>query len=159
MLIQCKLVEFSKFQLRITNMEKSADLFFRLMDYLWSLVELYWCSRKQPIAVKLDGLHLLPELSWFFFRLWWIIYLLIFIQFSWIESHQCLLTGTCKKMLGCHAGCQDSAGVTPEVNLRKWVTCMPLPSVNKAAHSSFEIQSQKRFYHWPHKKHLYTPKN
>ena len=32
------------------------------------------------------------------------------------------------------------AGVTPEVNLRECVTCMPLPSVNKAAHSGFETQ-------------------
>ena len=30
------------------------------------------------------------------------------------------------------------AGVTPEVNIREHVTYMPLPSVNKAAHSSFE---------------------
>ena len=29
-------------------------------------------------------------------------------------------------------------GVTPEVNLRKHVTHMPPPSVNKAAHSGFE---------------------
>ena len=32
-----------------------------------------------------------------------------------------------------------SAGVTPEVNLRGHVTCMPLPSANKVAHSGFEI--------------------
>ena len=32
------------------------------------------------------------------------------------------------------------AGVTPEVNLRQPVTCMPLPSANKAAHSGFETQ-------------------
>ena len=29
-------------------------------------------------------------------------------------------------------------GVTPEVNLREYITCMPLPSENKAAHSGFE---------------------
>ena len=32
------------------------------------------------------------------------------------------------------------AGVTPEVNLRECVTCMPPPSANKAAHSGFETQ-------------------
>ena len=37
-----------------------------------------------------------------------------------------------------------STGVTPEVNLRECVTCMPLPSANKAAHSGFETQ---RRYH------------
>ena len=30
------------------------------------------------------------------------------------------------------------AGVTPEVNLKECVICMPLPSMNKAAHSGFE---------------------
>ena len=29
-------------------------------------------------------------------------------------------------------------GVTPELNLRECVTCMPPPSTNKAAHSGFE---------------------
>ena len=44
------------------------------------------------------------------------------------------------------------AGVTPEVNHRKRVTCMSLPSANKAAHSGFEtqrrdiIRSSKRSY-------------
>ena len=33
-----------------------------------------------------------------------------------------------------------SAGVTPEVNLREHVTCMPLPSKDKAANSGFETQ-------------------
>ena len=32
------------------------------------------------------------------------------------------------------------AGVTPEVNLRQPVTCMPRPSANKSAHSGFEAQ-------------------
>ena len=32
------------------------------------------------------------------------------------------------------------AGVTPEVNLREHVTCMPQPSVNKAIHSGSETQ-------------------
>ena len=33
-----------------------------------------------------------------------------------------------------------SAGVTPEVNLREPISCMPQPRVNKAAHSGFETQ-------------------
>ena len=32
------------------------------------------------------------------------------------------------------------AGVTPEVNFRQSVMCMPLPSSNKAAHYGFETQ-------------------
>ena len=32
-----------------------------------------------------------------------------------------------------------SAGVTPEANLKEHVTCMPLPSMNKAAYSGFEL--------------------
>ena len=36
-----------------------------------------------------------------------------------------------------------SAGVTPEVNLRERVTCMPSPSVNKAAHYGFETQGRR----------------
>ena len=32
------------------------------------------------------------------------------------------------------------AGVTPEVNLRQHVTCMPLPSANKAVHSGFKTK-------------------
>ena len=35
------------------------------------------------------------------------------------------------------------AGATPEVNLRKHVTHMALPSVNKAAHSGFETQRRR----------------
>ena len=37
-----------------------------------------------------------------------------------------------------------SAGVAPEVNLRENVTRMPLPSVNKAAHSGFETQRRRQ---------------
>ena len=33
-----------------------------------------------------------------------------------------------------------SAGVTPEVNVREGTSCMPLQSVNKAAHSGLETQ-------------------
>ena len=33
-----------------------------------------------------------------------------------------------------------SVGITQEVNLREHVTCMPPPSMNKAAHSGFETQ-------------------
>ena len=35
------------------------------------------------------------------------------------------------------------AGVTPEVNLRECETHMPLPSVNKAAHTGFETQRRR----------------
>ena len=37
---------------------------------------------------------------------------------------------------------KKSAGVTPEVNLGEHVTCTPLPSANKAAHSGFETQKR-----------------
>ena len=33
-----------------------------------------------------------------------------------------------------------SVGTAPEVNLREYVTDIPLPNVNKAAHSDFETQ-------------------
>ena len=33
-----------------------------------------------------------------------------------------------------------SVGVTPKVSLREHVTCTPLASANKAAHSGFETQ-------------------
>ena len=36
-----------------------------------------------------------------------------------------------------------SAGVAPEVHLRECVTYTPLASVNKAAHSGFEIQRRR----------------
>ena len=35
-----------------------------------------------------------------------------------------------------------SACFTLELNLRKHVTCTPLPSANKTAHSGFECQSR-----------------
>ena len=35
-----------------------------------------------------------------------------------------------------------SPGVVPEVNLRESVTCMPLPSMSKAAHPGFETQKR-----------------
>ena len=34
-----------------------------------------------------------------------------------------------------------SAGVAPEANLREHVTCIPLSSMNKAAHSGFELRN------------------
>ena len=50
------------------------------------------------------------------------------------ESHQCL-TGIWKRWLGCYAGCQEVG------RCRTRGMCnMPLPSVNKAAHSGFETQ-------------------
>ena len=36
-----------------------------------------------------------------------------------------------------------STGVTPEVNLREYVTHMPLPSMNKAGHSDFETKRRR----------------
>ena len=36
-----------------------------------------------------------------------------------------------------------SAGVTPEMNLRKHIIHMPLPNMNKAAHSGFETQRRR----------------
>ena len=36
-----------------------------------------------------------------------------------------------------------SAGVAPEVNLGKCVTCLPTPGVNKAAHSGFDTQRRR----------------
>ena len=36
-----------------------------------------------------------------------------------------------------------SAGVTPEVNFREHVTCIPPPSTNKVAHSGFETQRRR----------------
>ena len=36
-----------------------------------------------------------------------------------------------------------SAGVTPEVNLGEHVTCMPLPSMKKAAHFGFETHRRR----------------
>ena len=54
------------------------------------------------------------------------------------EPHQRFLTGVWKRMAWPPRG--QKVGVTPEVNLRKHVTCTPLPSANKAAHSGFETQ-------------------
>ena len=34
-------------------------------------------------------------------------------------------------------------GVAPEVNLRERISCTPLPSANKAAHSGFETQRRR----------------
>ena len=39
---------------------------------------------------------------------------------------------------------KGSVGVSPELNPGECVTCTPLPSANKAAHSGFEIQ--RRWY-------------
>ena len=42
--------------------------------------------------------------------------------------------------MGCYAGHYIGKGVTPEVNLREYITHKPLASVNKAVHSGFETQ-------------------
>ena len=47
-----------------------------------------------------------------------------------------LLKHACVKVIGCYAGCQESAGAAPEVNFRECIS----PSANKAAHSGFETQ-------------------
>ena len=48
-----------------------------------------------------------------------------------------------KKMLAAMLAAKMSAGVAPEVNLRKYVTCMPLPSANNPSHSGFETQRRR----------------
>ena len=49
-----------------------------------------------------------------------------------------------------------SAGFAPEVNLREHITCMPLPSANKAAPLALKpsgdiTRSPKQGYQWPQK--------
>ena len=41
---------------------------------------------------------------------------------------------------GCHAGCQEVGRCHTRGEFQGCVTCTPPPSVNKAAHSGFEIQ-------------------
>ena len=54
------------------------------------------------------------------------------------EPNQCLVkqNGSCTML-----ATKRSAGVTPEAKIREYVTCTPLPSVNKADHSGFETPS------------------
>ena len=52
------------------------------------------------------------------------------------KPHKCLVHGTIRSTAMLAA--KRLAGVTPEVNFREHVTHMPLPSMNKAAHSGFE---------------------
>ena len=61
------------------------------------------------------------------------------------KPHQCLLTMYVEEkgsavMLVAMLAANRSAGVTPEVNLRKCIKHMPPPRVNKGAHSVFETQ-------------------
>ena len=63
------------------------------------------------------------------------------------------------KQLAAMLDAKRSAGVTPEVNLREHIQCMPPPSVNKAAHSAFETQRRhhkksEQGHLWPHKQDL-----
>ena len=83
-----------------------------------------------------------------------------------LEPHQCLLTGTWKRMAQLPSWPpRGLAGVTPELNLREHVTCTLPPSANKAIHSGFEThrprgditRSPKQRYQWPHKKNLCPP--
>ena len=53
-----------------------------------------------------------------------------------MPAHRCVENNCSAVMLAT----KRSAGVTPEVNLRECVTCMSLPSMNKAAYSGFETQ-------------------
>ena len=88
---------------------------------------------------------------------------------SWHSSVKCLpglsMIGTplmlvCKYVneigLTAMLATKRSAGVAPEVNLRKYTLCMSPWSVNKAGHSSFEnrdaTRSLKQGYQWPHKR-------
>ena len=47
------------------------------------------------------------------------------------------------------------AGLAPEVNLRECISCMPPPSVNKAAYSGFETW---RRHHWKSKTGILSSK-
>ena len=51
------------------------------------------------------------------------------------------------------------AGVTPEVNLRECVICMPLPRMPILAlkPKGDVTRSSKQGYQWPHKKQVYSP--
>ena len=53
----------------------------------------------------------------------------------------------CGRRLAAMLTLYTDKGVAPEVNLMKCISCMPPPSVNKAAHSVFETQR----YQWPYK--------
>ena len=44
------------------------------------------------------------------------------------------------KRLAAMLAINTSKGVTPEVNLRECISCIPLPSMNETAHSGFETQ-------------------
>ena len=44
------------------------------------------------------------------------------------------------KRLAAMLAINTGKGVTPDVNLRECISCMPLPSANKATHSGFETQ-------------------
>ena len=51
------------------------------------------------------------------------------------------------------------AGVTPEVNLREYVICMPLPRLPTLTlkPKGDVTRSPKQGYQWPHKKGVYSP--
>ena len=51
------------------------------------------------------------------------------------------------------------AGVTPEVNLRECVICMPLPTLPTLAlePKGDVTRSPKQGYQWPHEKEVYSP--
>ena len=67
------------------------------------------------------------------------------------EPHGCLLTGVWKRTAKLPS---LMPGVTPEMNIRKCVTRMHLPNMNKDAHSGIETKG----YQWLYKKELCPPK-
>ena len=52
------------------------------------------------------------------------------------SAETCMWEKRLASMLAIYTG----RGVTPEVNLRECISCMPLQSSNKASHSGFETQ-------------------
>ena len=72
------------------------------------------------------------------------------------DPHQCLLTGTWKRMA--QLSCWLQRG--KQVNLREHVICTPRSSMNKEAHSGLESHRRhtKEGYQWPYKKDICCPK-
>ena len=81
-----------------------------------------------------------------------------------MESHQCIHGHVEEIGSTAMPATKRSAGVTPEVNLRKHVAYKPPPSANKAAHSGFEPQRRchqksQMGYQCPHERDSCSPKN
>ena len=69
-----------------------------------------------------------------------------------MPAHRCVEEISLAAMLAA----RRLAGVTPEVNLRECVTCIPMTSVNQATHSGFKTQWK---HHQKSKKGLVSSKN